>query len=73
MVLDALKFNPKVQGQPYEAGRVAFTGQGEQSYTSASVEQYGTGKGFNETNSTGVLGEVTGTGPNGKHKLNMYM
>lgn len=72
MVLDALKFNPKVQGQPYESGRVAFTGLTAH-HSSTGVEQFGTGKGFNETGSTGVHGEVTGTGPDGKHKLNMYM
>ena len=39
----------------------------------SGYENYGTGKGVNGVNSNGVIGEVTGTGENGVHKLNMYM
>lgn len=73
MVLDALKFNPKIQGNPFGNSKVAFAGNGQEPVSKTGVEAYGTGQGINGTNSSGVLGEVTGTGENGKHRLNMYM
>lgn len=73
MVLDALKFNHKIQANPFAPSKVAFAGNGKESVAKTGVEAYGTGQGINGTNSSGVLGEVTGTGENGKHKLDMYM
>ena len=70
MVLDKLNFNPKIQANPFAAPN--FAGQGQETPHTAGVENYGTGKGINAKNSTGVLGEVTGTGENGKHRLNTY-
>lgn len=70
MVLDALKFNPQVQNNPFQS-RVAFTGS-DYEPTATPVASYGTGKGLNAESSTGVIGEVTGTGENGKHRLNTY-
>lgn len=73
MVLDALKFTPKIQGNPFAAPKVAFAGNGQEPVSKTGVESFGTGQGINGTNSSGVIGEVTGTGENGKHKLDMYM
>lgn len=72
MVLDALKFNPKIAANPFKTERVAFAGNGQETSSSAGIERFDTGKGINEENSTGVIGEVTGTGENGKHRLNTY-
>lgn len=72
MVLDALKFNHKIQGNPFATPKVAFAGNGQETSGVTGYENYGTGKGLNAENSSGVIGEVTGTGENGKHKLNTY-
>lgn len=70
MVLNALKFDPKVLGPNQQpAQRVAFAGGGQEEQT---VSHLGTGKGINAERSSGVHGEVTGTGENGKHRLNTY-
>lgn len=71
MVLDALKFNPQVQNNPFTS-KVAFTGSDYEPTSAATQTNYGTGKGINAESSTGVIGEVTGTGENGKHRLNTY-
>lgn len=71
---ESLKFDPRVQSaNPFAAGKVAFTGGGAEETSGTGYENYGTGKGVNGINSSGVHGEVAGTGENGMHRLNMYM
>ena len=51
MVLDALKFNPKIAANPFKTERVAFAGNGQETSSSAGIERFDTGKGINEENS----------------------
>ncbi len=54
------------------AERTAFTGGGEAVSTEGFSDRHGKGMAAG-VDSNGVLGSVTGTGVDGKHKLNMYM
>jgi len=75
-----VSFNPEVQeyNNPFAAS-VSGVELGANSYQpqAAASEEAGyaeyTGKGVNGIHSSGVHGEVPGTGLNGEHKLNRYM
>lgn len=74
MVLDALKQTDlyRVTGvNPFSSGATGFTGGGQAALGEDFSERLGNGKAAG-TNSTGVIGSVSGTGENGVHKLDRY-
>ena len=63
-------YNPQITGTSFApAEKVAFAGGGN-STSNANYAQYDTPQ---NTVSSGVYGEVSGTGNDGVHRLNMYM
>ena len=76
-----VSFDPNVKNNmfkvnelnPYKEYGVSFVGAEAGVATGeAYSERHGVGKAAG-VDSNGVLGEVTGTGQDGKHRLNMYM
>lgn len=75
-----VSFSPKVNNDLFKVGglnpfaassRVAFTGGESAGAVDGFSERHGNGKAAG-INSNGVHGEVSGTGLNGEHRLDIY-
>ncbi|MCD8378258.1 MAG: hypothetical protein LUB59_05670 [Candidatus Gastranaerophilales bacterium] len=67
------KFFQSTQGvNPFGVQRASSAGSAQTEELSGGIsERHGAGKAAG-SDSTGVIGEVTGTGDNGRHKIDMY-